>query len=122
MAACNPEGEPRAREGTSPNSLNYALLSQSKNMFGLWQESSQHVVNIQATCDVLQECFISLSENRKANHKPGMFFRFRKRLQKELYSSSVIVAAAFNSFFLFFRLRAHSFRHNRILFSFINSL
>ena len=45
--------------------------------------------------------YILLSENRKANHKPGMFFRFRKRLQKELNSSSLIVAAAFNSFFFF---------------------
>ena len=36
-----------------PKGLNYALLSQHKNMIGLCWERWQRVVNIQDTCDIL---------------------------------------------------------------------
>ena len=59
MAAWNPEGETRRKEGL-PKSLNHVLVSQRKNMIGLCWECWQHVVNIRDTFDVLQQCFISL--------------------------------------------------------------
>ena len=78
------------------------MLSQHKNMIGLFWECWQQV-NIRDTCDNLQECFISLSENRKANQSVGIVshrswcsWDSPNRLRKELNLWSVLSGKGFH--------------------------
>ena len=60
------------KEGLSPKpkSLNYALLSQRKNMIGLFYERGQHAVIIRDTCDILHAGMLSRSLKIKLCMQP----------------------------------------------------
>ena len=91
---------------SKPKSLNGMLLSQRKNMIAFCWECWQHFANIRDTCYILPECFISLSENLKANHSVGIVSHrpwcscdSANRLWKELNLWSVFLVCFSQPFF-----------------------